>query len=407
MIKRILTTLIILCLLMTTMFTTYSYAASAKENLKAVQNLLPSKTGFKWNYQGFVDYTHYTVLKSISKSTNKIVYKSEGKFISMSGDPQHNTPVNVTYTAKPGVLIQEKNAKNMFDKYNKIELIRTPLKKGTTWNQTVKNDQGKNETLKCTITATGSKYGKKTYTVKYKHTKSSYYEVRIITQNVGVTSYKRLLNNDPGPVGYDIYLPLSGPLCKRQLGNYLPELNKNLSYVGYAEYGHYGVLKCISERYYDAIYEFQGTYNDGMGTPDKFKVRYYMDYNRGTVTEMVISNNRTGKKEINSKFHNIVIMKTPLTKGSTWSHKTKFNGKEYTVKSKIVSTANSTIKIKYELQGKIPGYYDGKYFEERTFKKGLGMTQFSNMMPLSSLGDVKPTNWEEALNLLRFGYSLQ
>jgi len=42
------------------------------------------------------------------------------------------------------------------------------------------------------------------------------------------------------------------------------------SYHGFAEYGHVGVLKKISSTSEDAIYEFQGKYQDGSGIDDKF-----------------------------------------------------------------------------------------------------------------------------------------
>ncbi len=193
------------------------------------------------------------------------------------------------------------------------------------------------------------------------------------------------------------------------LKSYLPPLDTKLRYFGLAEYGHIGQLTKEKEFKSEAMYEFKGQYQDGIGTPDKFVVRYYINFDRTTITEMVISNERTGQAEVNSKLHNIVVLKLPIKEGKTWRHKTTIDGKRYTVYAKIVKVDDDTIKVRYEVPG-VDGYYDDTYIEERTFEKGYGMTGFSNLMKgdigISEEDAKDEEKLRQALVNHMFGYSL-
>jgi hypothetical protein len=252
------------------------------------------------------------------------------------------------------------------------------------------------------------------YVIHYQDKNGKYYEKREIKEGVGVIFFEKLFMSGDGnyPMGYSLYYPETGYRNNIQINRYLPKVDQNLRYFGLAEYGHKGVLKRISATSDDAVYEFQGVYQDGSGIEDKFRVRYYIDYIRGTVTEQVVSNTRKNSpKEVNSKLHNIVILKTPFEQGNKWSHRTSINGKEYTVKSEImaVDSPSGKITVRYTVEG-VPGYFQNRYIEERTFEPSYGLTGFSNLMPgnidISPADMQKPEKLNEAIINHMFGYSL-
>jgi hypothetical protein len=393
----------------------YPQVSDKDPDIGEIAKLLPVRKDYQWSYNGFAEYGHRMTLDSISKKEKAIVYNIKGMVDDMSdGESKLDHSFTLTYTVKPGVLIQNKTGKVMMDTdFKDLELIRTPLQKGTTWTQKTIREGNAEVTLKSTITDVRKENGQKIYTVMYQDTQSDYYEKREIKEGVGVLSYEKLYMDKEGnfPVGYYIYYPGTGYKNNIEINTYLPKLNTQLVYFGLAEYSHVGVLKKISSTLDDAIYEFQGTYQDGSGINDKFTVRYYIDYIKGTVTERVMTSTRFNPPEVNSKLHNIVILKTPFEKGKTWSHNTKINGKEYKVTAKIkeYDPATGRIKVVYTAEG-VPGYFKNTYIEERTFEPGRGMVGFSNLMPGDipiSQADAKDSKkLEEALINHMFGYSL-
>ncbi|MFO7295541.1 MAG: hypothetical protein C0P72_005915 [Clostridia bacterium] len=383
--------------------------------IEEIAKLLPSRPDYQWSYHGFAEYGHRMTLEDISKEGNTIVYHIKGEVYDMSGgESGQDLSFSVTYIAKPDVLIQNKAGEAMMDTpFKDLELIRTPLQKGNSWLQETIKEDGETVTLKTTITDVREENGQKIYTVVYEDTRSEYYEKREIKEGVGVLSYEKLYM-DPTEnftIGYYIYYPGTGYRNKLEINAYLPKLNTQLRYFGLAEYGHVGTLKEISSTSDDAIYEFQGMYQDGTGIDDQFTVRYYIDYVKGTVTEKVISSTRFNPPEVNSKLHNLVILKTPFKKGTTWSHNTKINGKEYKVTAEIKEYDSMTgkMKVTYTVKG-VPGYFQNTYIEERVFERGRGMVGFSNLMPGDipiSEADAKDSQkLKEALINHMFGYSL-
>ena len=197
-----------------------------------------------------------------------------------------------------------------------------------------------------------------------------------------------------------------------EITQYLPSLDKEMYYFGLAEYGHIGNLKEISSNDEQLMYEFNGNYNDGSGLPGEFIIRYIIDYTGGIVTETVLSNTRNDKMEVNSKMHNLVVLKLPIEKNAVWYDDVVINGNPYIARAEIVERDSSNggkIKVKYTVSG-VPGYYNDTYFEERVFEKEYGMTSFSNIMP-GDIGiseedkdDINKVN--QAIANHTFGYSL-
>ncbi len=393
-----------------------SQKASEKQDSNEASSLMPARKDYKWTYSGFAEYGHEMVLESIEKKGNETIYTVKGSVFDLSdGEANRDFSFTITYTAKPGVLVQNVTAGDalMDTRFKDLELIRAPFEKGNTWTQKTKDENGRNITLRSTITDVREENGQKIYTVEYKDTASNYYEKREIKEHVGVLSYEKLYidKEDSFPIGYYIHYPGTGYKNNLEINAYLPKTGTQLIYFGYAEYGHRGVLKRISQTSDDAIYEFNGVYQDGSGIEDKFTVRYYMNYLKGTVTEKVVSSTRFNTPEVNSKLHNLVILKTPFKQGATWSHNTKIDGKEYKVTAKIKELDPSTgkIKVTYTVQG-VPGYFQNTYIEERTFEPGRGMTGFAQLMPgdipISEADAKNSAKLEEALANHMFGYSI-
>jgi hypothetical protein len=388
-------------------------SAGASAQTEPLAALLPDKTGFQWQYSGFAEYAMAMSLKNISQSGNETLYTTEGSVADMSGgaEASGDFTVRITYTVSPGILKQNLEGQKAMDSgIPEIELVRAPLAQGTQWRQQVKLD-GRDIVLDCTITGVKTKNNRKVYSISYKQQGSDYYELRDVTEGLGVTSFQKLFTYNGGSdlVGYQLYTQHAQATIETYK-QWLPDLGKEYIYFGLAEYGHKGKLILISSDDKEDIYECQGIFADGMGDESKFVIRYHVDLARGTVTEQVISNERGGA-EVNSKLHNLVVLKFPLSLGEQWNHEAKLNGKAVTVQATVTQydEEQGIVKVRYTAKG-AAGYYDNIYIEERTFEKGYGMTGFSNLMPgdigISAEDAKNAEKLDEAVRQHSFGYSM-
>lgn len=421
---------------------TPSYTPESKieenKNISELNNqlagMLPKRENFRWRYNGFAEYGHTMTLKYIEKSGNEIKYHIDGIVDDPSGGEGNKEPgylnLKITYTIKDCVLIQTKTEKAMMDSiFDSLELLRAPLNKNSKWVQEQVDKSGKQYTLEAEITGIKEEGGLKTYTVMYKDKNGDYYEKRDIKEGFGVISFEKLWkdrDNNSYQIGYSLYSEASGYESKLQLDSLLPPLDKNLRYFGLAEYGHNGVFKLVSSDSDSSVYEFNGEFDDGSGIPDKFKVQYTLDYINGTVTEKVLENTRTGKKEVNSIIPEHIIMKLPLSTGTEWEQSVEVDGKQYNMNGLIVSVAYKgntdyspgvtdydknypVVTVRYKIHD-MPGYFKNTYIEEREFQAGRGMIGFGKLMPgdigLSEKDIEDGFKVEEALINHMFGYSL-
>jgi hypothetical protein len=184
--------------------------ADALAELKA---LLPEKEGYKWVYNGFAEYGHTLVLDQIKEEDGKVVYSATGEIDDMSGgESDRDFSLSVTYTLTPQSITQEKTGEMMMDIFDKVVLIQAPLDQGNTWTQTVKNEDGAEITLECTIEEIEENDGAKVYTVTYQDKNSPYYEKRVIREGIGVINFTRLYITDEEnfEISYFIYEEASG-----------------------------------------------------------------------------------------------------------------------------------------------------------------------------------------------------
>lgn len=390
---------------------------------EALKKLLPQGVGFRWVYNGFAEYGHTMELKSVTSANGSTRYKIEGNVDDPSGgEAPGDFSLQMEYEVTNKALIMRKNSEKMMDNFSELELVQVPLQEGTKWEQKAKHKNGKNYNLACSIESVESQPDGKIYTILYKDKDSNFYEKRRIQENWGVVSFESVWESKEGPVTitYELYKEASGNPARTALIPFLPPLEKKLRYFGLAEYAHEGQLVKISENQDKAVYQFNGTFQDGSGIPGQFKVQYHFDYQEGTIQEKVIENTRSGKNEINSKLSNPVILKLPLQVGNSWQQEIVFNGEKKTMTALIVSIAYEgqtfytqmksgppAVTVRYMVED-APGYFQKRYVEERKFKKGLGLAGFSQLM--KGEPDVKDADndyeVDQALINHMFGYAL-
>ncbi len=176
---------------------------------KQLEALLPEDEGYTWIYNGFAEYGHQMSLESIEKTEQKIEYHIYGKVDDLSdGESKLKPDINLNYIIKAGILTQTKQEEAMLDSdYDSIQLIKTPLEKGTKWEQDVKDQDGNHISLDCEITDIQEKDGQKVYTIVYGDTNSDYYEKRKITEGTGVVYFEKLWITEDlkMPIGYTLY----------------------------------------------------------------------------------------------------------------------------------------------------------------------------------------------------------
>lgn len=186
-----------------------------KEANRPLTGLLPSKKGFIWYYNGFAEYSHRMNLTSVENKAGVYVYSIEGMVDDPSGGEAKNRDwsLRITYTLTDGAMIQEKRESAMLDsKFDRLEIIKAPLVKGTKWAQQVTDKAGNTAILDCIIENVGSNGGSTIYTVVYRERGSDYYEKRELKEGVGIMSFEKLLSLEGNsfPAGYYLYEEASG-----------------------------------------------------------------------------------------------------------------------------------------------------------------------------------------------------
>lgn len=165
------------------------------ENQNPLFNILPGSKDFKWTYKGLAEYGHEMIIENKLSENDQTIYKIKGKVYNLKDSKDY--PFELSYTITDESLIQDKKEENMMDsKFDKLILLKLPLKEGNTWQQKVLNPSEKNTTLKSTIIDITSVNNKNVYTVKYEDINSKYYEIRKIKENIGVIYFEKNIQNN-------------------------------------------------------------------------------------------------------------------------------------------------------------------------------------------------------------------
>ena len=159
--------------------------------------LLPSED-FKWAYIGPSKYYQEMVLKKITKNENEAIYKIEGEVqASDTSIPSEEYEVKIFYKVTSDSIIQEKVETKMLDsEFDSMTIIKSPLKIGTTWTETLKTKSGKKEIITGTIASvTEGEKGLK-YKVMYSNKNGDYNESRTIAEGFGIIAFTKAVKID-------------------------------------------------------------------------------------------------------------------------------------------------------------------------------------------------------------------
>ena len=204
---------VVLALFLLTGFSTTAQAVEPTSSMR-VPDLVPPFEDFEWTYFGIGGYGHEMVVESILREDDRLEYEVLGEVFDLSGgEAGGDFSLTVRYTVQPEVLIQEHDGEQMLEsRYDRVELIRTPLEEGNSWTQEVADDGGEVQTLECVITNVKFEDGLRTYTVEYRDMEGPYWERREITEGLGITSFARYMSGDDADyeVGYSIHREGSG-----------------------------------------------------------------------------------------------------------------------------------------------------------------------------------------------------
>ena len=386
----------------------------ATAGTNAMRALLPPDQGFQWQYFGTAEYAHSMKLTAIEGTGDDITYRAEGKVADMSGGAAGGDfSISISYRITPGLIVQQIAGDKLMDSiFPTLELIRAPLAKGTAWTQQQTDAEEHDRTIDCKITDIRQVDNRLVYTVEYRAEDSDYYERREITEGIGVTYFEKYLplNNPDDKFSYQLFTEENKPIVLNY-EKWLPQLGMEYRYTGMADYTHTGRLIKLSGVDGQDVYEYGGAMIDGKGDSHPFTLQYFVDTDRGTVTEKVVSTD-TDKLEVHSKLHNLVVLKFPLTADASWSHEATLDGKTVNVQAKVIAydAEKGLVQVRYTATS-ADGYYNNTYREERTFEEGFGMTAFSMLLPGDigiSAADAKDAKkLEQALDAFSFTYSMQ
>lgn len=158
-------------------------------------SLFPNIEGTSWTYYGTADYAqHMKVDKTYETSTQKVISVT-GEVDDLSGGASDKDfSLEVNYKISSDRVVQTKLSDVMMDsEYDKLTLIMSPLAKGTTWEESVIDSQGKKVKLKGEIIEVDDDEKGKIYKVRYEEEGSDYSEVRRIQAGRGVIDFIKTL----------------------------------------------------------------------------------------------------------------------------------------------------------------------------------------------------------------------
>lgn len=192
--------------------TVASPTATTNNEQSELLNLLPKDEGYKWIYNGFVDYSHEMTLESITQDneSDNTIYDIKGMVEDLSdGESNKDFSMSLRYIVGKFTLSQEITGEMVMDSdFESIQLVKLPLEKGSTWEQEVTGQDGSTVNLNCTIKEVSEEDGKKVYTILYQDTDSDYYENRTIMEGMGVIAFEKLYTpneGEPFEIGYSLF----------------------------------------------------------------------------------------------------------------------------------------------------------------------------------------------------------
>ncbi|MTI70631.1 MAG: hypothetical protein FH751_10320 [Firmicutes bacterium] len=149
-------------------------------------------------------------------------------------------------------------------------------------------------------------------------------------------------------------------------------------YNGTAEYGHKLILNNITDLKDRVIYSLKGKVIDVSNGEAEGDFNISLLY---TIKNGELIQNKDEEKMLDSKFNEIIIIKTPLKKGNTWKQEViNKDGKKTTLNCEITNIKKEKDTYLYEVR------YDdinSDYYEERKIKENIGIISFKRYMKLN------------------------
>lgn len=181
---------------------------------RGLLTFLPSAAGFEWKYSGFSGYDHQMKLDEIERQVGSARFIISG----MVGDPSggespRDHSLRITYTVANGVWVQEKTEEAMMDSdFDRLEILRGPVRVGATWTQIQVDGEGRRRTLDSTI-AEVIEAPVRTLVVYYRERGSEYFERRRIVEGIGIVGVEKLWMSPEGnfEIGYYLFESTLGP----------------------------------------------------------------------------------------------------------------------------------------------------------------------------------------------------
>ncbi|MDP3057918.1 MAG: hypothetical protein Q8N36_00440 [bacterium] len=179
------------------------------QNVTDYKNMLPTRANFEWRYSGFVGYDHVMTLNTIETQGQTTKYLISG----IVGDPSGGEAIrdftlNIIYTLNNDSWVQEKVETMMMDSdFNRLEILKGPIRQGAKWTQSTTNKLGALRTLVCTIDEVSMTNNLRIIKVTYQDQASAYYEKRTIVQGKGLVAFEKLWISKDGnfPIGYALF----------------------------------------------------------------------------------------------------------------------------------------------------------------------------------------------------------
>ncbi len=203
-----------------------SAAAASDAGEIGISEMLPPFEGFQWRVFGIAGYGHAMEVQSIAIEDDHRVYRIDGEVDDLSdGEAEADFAFSITYTVEADTLVQETEGETLLEsKFDRLELLRTPLVEGNTWQQVATGDAGE-IALECTIESVDGMRGERVYTVLYEDSDGDYYERRELQERLGVIHFARLMRGDQEDyeASYRIHRPGTGLSADPTLTDVQPE----------------------------------------------------------------------------------------------------------------------------------------------------------------------------------------
>gem|GEM_PF-6018954 len=169
--------------------------SQSKETLGVITDLiffLPDEEA-TWVYKGTGVYHHEMTIEDIIFSDQSIDYKIKGEILSDNKNSNYDdylTEIRYIISRK-GWRQEIKQSKLLDSKYKGIYILKFPIEVNNTWQETVLDFDGKQQSIIGQIEAIDFINNAKVITVKYNEKNSDYYEIRKITEGKGIIEFEQ------------------------------------------------------------------------------------------------------------------------------------------------------------------------------------------------------------------------